>query len=90
VIVSQLRVDGQMFILDPQEDVTALKEQILDAIRGGAGFVRFATVGRGTVDVLVTPKVGVRFESLERTEQEIAEWESEPPPIDVDSDFAEF
>jgi hypothetical protein len=90
LIISKLRVDGQMFILEPGQDVAGLEEEILEAVRGGAGFVRFGTVGRGLVSVLVTPKIGVRFESLERTEQEIAEMELDPPPIDVDSDFAEF
>jgi hypothetical protein len=88
LIISKLRVDGQMFILEPGQDVAGLEQEILEAVRSGAGFVRFETVGRGLVSVLITPKIGVRFESLERTEQEIAEWELDPPPIDIDSDFA--
>jgi hypothetical protein len=88
--ISKLRVDGQMFILEPGQDVARLQEQILGAVGGGAGFVQFETVGRGTVSVLVTPYVGVRFESLERTEQEISDWQIDPPPIDSEIDPADF
>jgi hypothetical protein len=34
--------------------------------------------------VLVTPAFGARFEIQERSEEEVAEWEDNPPAIDFD------
>ena len=82
--VNKVRVDGQMFILDPDQNVQDLQDRIINAVRQGAGFVQFETIGRATIAVLVTPGVAVRFEVLERTEEQVNEWEARPPRIEPD------
>ncbi|GAB3602857.1 hypothetical protein [Microbacterium aureliae] len=71
-----------MFILDPAQDVGELKRLILEAVQQGAGFVHFDTVGRSNIAVLITPYVGVRFEVLERSEEQVREWQLNPPSIE--------
>ena len=82
--VNKVRVDGQMFILDPSQDVQVLQDRIIEAVQQGAGFVRFETIGRATITVLVTPAVAVRFEVIDRTEEQVNEWEARPPGIEPD------
>lgn len=82
--IQKVRVDGQTFVLRPDQDVAALKQQILEAARQGGGFVKFKTVGRATISVLITAQVGVRFETTRTEPAQIAEWEEHPPSIDVD------
>lgn len=82
--VHTVHVDGQEFVLDPDHDVEALQREILEAAQAGAGFVKFETVGRATISVLITSRVGVRFEVLERDPQLVAGWEAHPPSIDKD------
>ncbi len=76
--VSKVRVDGQTFILDPDEDVQALQDQIIEAVRRGAGFVQFTSVAHATLTVLVTPGAAVRFEVIDRPEEQVGEWEARP------------
>jgi hypothetical protein len=78
-----------MFLLEPDQDLERLQEQILEAVGQGAGFVRFESVGRGSITVLVTPLIRIRFESLERSPEQIEAWELDPPRIDVTSDYPE-
>jgi NAD(P)H-hydrate repair Nnr-like enzyme with NAD(P)H-hydrate dehydratase domain len=89
--IHKVRVDGQTFVLRPDADLKSLQDEILVAARQGAGFVRFETVGRATVVVLITPQVGVRFETTDAVPEQIDEWEKNPPPIDADplGDFAD-
>ncbi|MFU8946622.1 hypothetical protein ACLRGF_07785 [Mycetocola zhadangensis] len=82
--MTTVRVDGQMFVLKPGEDVEKLKAEVTEAARSGAGFVEFETVGRSTLSVMVTPHVGVRFESIEKVDAEVEQWETHPPAIDFD------
>lgn len=82
--VNKVRVDGQMFILDPAQDVEELQRDILEAIRGGGKFVRFDTVGRATISVLITAGIPIRFEVIDRPEAQIDEWEKRPPLIEPD------
>lgn len=81
--VSKVRVDGQMFILQPEADVDALQTQIVDAVRGGGGFVTFDTVGRLAISVLISPGIPVRFEVMEQPEEVVAEWEENPPSLEA-------
>jgi hypothetical protein len=93
VRVITARIDGQIFILSPDQDFQALKEEIVAAIRAGSDFVEFDTLGREKIFVLVTPNLPVRFETQERSEEQVEEWEHNPPPIDVsdyDDSFAEY
>ena len=80
--VIKVRFDGQTFLLDPAQDVSDTKQAIVAAARTGSDFVDFRTVGHGTISLLVTPNLPVRFETIERTEAEIERIEADPPPID--------
>jgi hypothetical protein len=83
VKVIKARIDGQVFILSPDQDFEALRGSIITAIRAGSDFVEFQTVGRENIFVLVTPNLPVRFEIIERSEDQMDEWEHNPPPIDI-------
>jgi hypothetical protein len=51
---TELRIDGQSFLLAADEDLDALRARISDAVARGAGFVDFTT-GRGErVSVLLS------------------------------------
>ena len=80
--IVKVRFDGQIFLLAPAQDVELTKQAILSAIREGSNFVDFATIGHGTISLLVSPNFPVRFETLERTEAEVAALTEHPPPID--------
>ena len=83
MLITKLRIDGQVFHLPPEVDVAALKQQILEAVAGPPAFVEFRTAGHGEVSVLVTAHLPVRFEAEEITEEQLSSWSSEPPFIDV-------
>jgi len=83
--IIKLRIDGQFFYLENGQDTDALKREIIAAVTTGAGFVDFIAIGHGQVSVLVTPSFGARFEVQERTEEQIAEWEENPPVIDFEA-----
>lgn len=40
------------------------------------------TLGHGTISLLVSPGVPVRFEVLERSEEQLERYESDPLPLD--------
>jgi hypothetical protein len=80
--IIKARVDGQVLLLTAATDVDALKSSIVQAVRQGADFVEFDTVGRGLVSVLITPTVPVRFEILERSQEQVDDWAENPPSID--------
>lgn len=82
MIITKVRVDGQTFFLDPAEDLIHLKSSIVDAVREGSDFVDFRTVGHGLVSILVTPRLPVRFEMVERSEEKLEEMQNDPPPLD--------
>ena len=89
--ISKVRFDDQTFLLDPSQDIAETKRAIVTAVREGADFVDFVTIGHGTISLLVTPNLPVRFETIERTEEEVERLEAEPPPLDqppfIDFDF---
>ena len=60
--LTTLRIDRQAYRLAPEQDVDALKAQILDAAAGGARFVDLLVEGGGRVSVLVSPSVSAQFE----------------------------
>jgi hypothetical protein len=80
--VNKVRFDGQTFLLDPEQDVDETKRAIVAAARTGSDFVDFRTVGHGTISLLITPNLPVRFEIIEKTEAELGRIEADPPPID--------
>jgi hypothetical protein len=85
VKVTKVRIDGQVFFLTPTQDIADLKRQIVAASRGGSDFVEFDTMGHGNVAVLITPTESARFQTVERSDEEVAAWEAEPPPFDIDN-----
>jgi hypothetical protein len=81
--VTKVRFDGQTFLLDPSQEVEDSKRSIVAAVRDGADFVDFVTIGHGTISLLVTPNVPVRFETIDRTKAELNKLEADPPPLDM-------
>lgn len=79
--INKIHIDGQTFLLDTGEDVEDLKTRIVAAASGGAAFVDFETVGRGVISALITPSMGVRFEVIDRTRDQMLDWETNPPVI---------
>jgi hypothetical protein len=82
-----MRLDDQFFFLTEDIDQIQLEHDIIAAVRAGGDFVRFDTLGHGHVSVLITAHFPVRFETVERSEDEVAAWEAAPPPLDVDPDY---
>ncbi|WP_374946270.1 hypothetical protein [Agreia sp.] len=85
--INKVRIDGQVFFLDPEQDLDTLKADVVAAARSGADLVEFKIVGAGTLFVLVTPTIGVRFEVIERTEAAVDAWRLNPPSFDPDLDI---
>ncbi|NQX34070.1 hypothetical protein [Herbiconiux sp. VKM Ac-2851] len=83
MLVKHLQVDGQSFYLEPEEDIDALEALIVNAVKDGPQFVKFSAAGHGLVSVLVTPRIGVRFETREIDDDEVASWDETPPAIDM-------
>lgn len=85
--VTRVRFDGQRFFLDPEQDVAETKASVVAAVRAGAEFVDFTTIEHGTISLLVTASVPVRFEVLERTAEDLEQLQADPPPLDVSAWF---
>jgi hypothetical protein len=83
--INKVRFDGQTFLLDPDQDLAETKSAIVEAAREGSDFVDFRVVGHGTISLLVTPNLPVRFEIIERSEAELERFEANPPSLDDDS-----
>jgi hypothetical protein len=83
VLVKHLQVDGQSFYLEQDEDIDALEALIVDSVKSGPRFVKFRAAGYGLVSVLMTPRIGVRFETREIDDDEVARWDDDPPVIDI-------
>ncbi len=88
--VTKVRFDDQTFLLDPEQDVEEAKLAIVTAVREGSDFVDFHTVGHGTISLLVTPNLPVRFEIIERTEEDMDRLEADPPPLDSRPHYSDF
>ena len=88
--INKVRFDGQTFLLDPDQDLAETKQAIVAAAREGSDFVDFQVVGHGTISLLVTPNLPVRFEILERSEAEFERFEANPPPLDNDDSWLEY
>jgi hypothetical protein len=83
--IIKLRIDGQFFYLESDQNVPALKRELVAAVTTGARFVDFTAIGHGEISVLMTPVLGARFEVQDRTEEQVAEWEENPPVIDFEA-----
>jgi hypothetical protein len=87
--VNKVRFDGQTFLLDPIQDLAETKKAIVAAAREGSDFVDFQVLGHGTISLLVTPNLPVRFEILDRSEEELERFEADPPALD-DGSWLEY
>jgi hypothetical protein len=85
MLINKVRFHGQTFLLAPDQDVDELKAAIVTAVREGSDFVDFSTVGHGTISLLVTSSLPVRFQVIDRTEEQLQILEAEPPPFDEDA-----
>lgn len=85
--VNHLQIDGQSFYLEPDEDVGSLQALIIEGVTGGPRFVTFRAAGYGTVSVLVTPRIGIRFESRQVDDAKVASWDESPPAIDYPYEY---
>jgi hypothetical protein len=83
MLVKHLQIDGQSFYLEPDEDIDALEALIVESVKGGPRFIKFRAAGYGLVSVLITPRIGVRFETREIDDDEVAGWDDTPPDIDM-------
>jgi hypothetical protein len=83
--ITRVRFDGSFFFLAIEQDVDDTKAAIVAAVRDGAGFVDFHTVGHGTISLLVTPTVPIRFETVTRSEEELTQFEMHPLPLESPS-----
>ena len=90
MLINKLHIDSQTFYLEPDEDVDALKRQMLETARGIADFIVFRPIGLGKVSVLMTQNTPARFEEQEHTSDELQAWEEEPPLADYNLDFDAF
>lgn len=81
---TRLRIDGQAFLLPGTVNIDQLKQELMTAVQVGAAFVNFDTHSHGQVSVLMTPHIPVRFESMEKTDDEAGEWVDSAPTFDLD------
>jgi hypothetical protein len=86
MLINKLRIDSQMFHLEPDEDIDDLKQRILEISNGISAFVVFRPVGLSTVSVLVTPNTPVRFEQHEGPDEGDSQWADDQFP-DISFDF---
>ena len=83
--ITKLRIDGQFFYLEADQDTEAIKRDIIAAVTAGPQFIDFTAIGHGQVSVLMMPTLGARFETQERTEQELEAWAEDPPLVDFEA-----
>jgi hypothetical protein len=83
MLMKHLQIDGQSFYLESDEDTDALEALIVDSVKDGPHFIRFSAAGYGLVSVLVTPHIGVRFDTREIDDDEVSGWDHTSPAIDV-------
>jgi len=80
--VAKIRIGGRMFILDPSQDLDALRRDIVAAASSGADFVYFDTAGHVSVSALVTPHLPVRISEIDTTAEQAADGENVAQPVD--------
>lgn len=68
VTVTTLLVERDRYRLEDDVDVDALKNELVDAVRSGGGFVRVQAINQPDTVLLVTPRTAVRIESYARDE----------------------
>ena len=69
LVRQSVTVGRREFVLNPGEDVAAVKVAVVGAVRAGGGFVDFPVAGNRMVSVLVTAGVHVMFQSEQIREE---------------------
>jgi hypothetical protein len=87
MLITKMRLDGQNFFLAHDTDQSQLEQEIVAAVRGGGDFIQFDTHGHGRITALMTGQIPVTFEATQRSNEEVAGWDEQPPPVNVDPDF---
>jgi hypothetical protein len=66
-----ITIQGVSHVLAKGQDVQALKDAVVDAVRSGADFVTFTTAGDVAVSALLSAGVSVTFTSQDVTGNEL-------------------
>lgn len=86
--VVQVTINGSRNYLAFNEDLDALKEQIVAACSAGGAFVDLRLSGDRTLSALITPATGVSFEAREAEEEDFLDDEaSESGRMHIDGDY---
>jgi hypothetical protein len=85
-IMHRLTVDGRDYFLpDP---VTALKQQVLEAIQGGGGYVNIPGLRGGPgIDILFSPGMPVTWTTIDVGDSSAAAGDDD---ADADADYAQI
>jgi hypothetical protein len=75
--IHRISVGGKRFFLEPDQDIASLKHDITQAVLQGGAFVRLASAGDSSVDVLITPELSVWLEEMDAPRAEAEAPESE-------------
>jgi hypothetical protein len=60
-----MQITGRDYLLAQGQDVDALKEHVLAALRDGAGIITATLVGNRELDILISPGVPITFQAEE-------------------------
>jgi hypothetical protein len=65
-----VQINSLRYLLAQGQDVDAIKQHILTALRDGAGIVTTTLVGNRELDILISPGVAITFQTDEVPEDE--------------------
>jgi hypothetical protein len=65
-----MQINALDYLLAQGQDVNAIKEQILTALRDGAGIITTTLVGNRELDILISPGVAITFQTEEVPEDD--------------------
>ncbi len=82
--ITKVRVDGAEFFLPEDQVPKGLQSKIVSAVRAGGDFVTFNTLGRGPIRVLCASGIPIRFETVERSDEEIGDRQTDLSSFDFD------
>lgn len=86
--VSRICIDDRAFGLDSADDLDALRQQVIHAVRTGGAFAEFRSGGRD-VSVLITSEVRIQIETTECSD-ETADAAAMPLEPSVDDDLDSY
>jgi hypothetical protein len=65
-----MRINSLEYLLAQDQDVDAIKQHILAALRDGAGIITTTLVGNRALDILISPGVAITFQTEEVPEDD--------------------